>query len=53
MTFALFLCRWGMKLSLNDRAFILLILTLCFCVPTFIIITSYLAIFYTVRCQWS
>ncbi|XP_031431952.1 opsin 9 [Clupea harengus] len=39
---------WGMKLSLNDRAFILLILTLCFCVPTFIIITSYLAIFYTV-----
>ncbi|XP_041964075.1 opsin-5-like [Alosa sapidissima] len=39
---------WRMKLSLNDRAYIFLILTLCFCVPTLIIVTSYSAIFYTV-----
>ncbi|XP_062395731.1 opsin 9 [Sardina pilchardus] len=39
---------WKMKLSLNDRAYIFLILTLCFCVPTLIIVTSYSAIFYTV-----
>ncbi|KAL2084092.1 hypothetical protein ACEWY4_019610 [Coilia grayii] len=39
---------WRMKLSLNDRAYIFLILSLCFCVPILIIVTSYLAIFYTV-----
>ena len=38
-----------MKSSLNDRIYIFLILSLCFGVPTFIIITSYIAIMVTVR----
>ncbi|XP_031432091.1 opsin-5-like [Clupea harengus] len=39
---------WRMKSSLNDRIYIFLILSLCFGVPTFIIITSYIAIMVTV-----
>ncbi|KAL2084782.1 hypothetical protein ACEWY4_020300 [Coilia grayii] len=39
---------WMMKSSLNDRIYIFLILTLCFVGPTFIIITSYIAIMVTV-----
>ncbi|KAI2655496.1 Opsin-5 [Labeo rohita] len=35
---------WRLKSSLNDRVYIFLIMSLCFGVPTFIIITSYLAI---------
>ncbi|XP_058603229.1 opsin 9 [Onychostoma macrolepis] len=35
---------WRMKSSLNDRVYIYLILSLCFGVPTFTIIISYLAI---------
>ncbi|XP_039973338.1 opsin 9 [Xiphias gladius] len=39
---------WRMRLSLNDRIYIFLILTLCFGFPTLTIITSYLAILLTV-----
>ncbi|XP_062394533.1 rhodopsin-like [Sardina pilchardus] len=39
---------WSMKSSLNDRIYIFLIMSLCFGVPTFIIITSYIAIMVTV-----
>ncbi|XP_030641334.1 opsin 9 [Chanos chanos] len=39
---------WRMKSSLNDRVYIFLILTLCFGIPTFTIITSYIAILITV-----
>ncbi|KAJ8392890.1 hypothetical protein AAFF_G00070940 [Aldrovandia affinis] len=35
---------WRMKSSLNDRVYICLILTLCFAVPTFTMMTSYIAI---------
>ncbi|XP_028836840.1 opsin 9 [Denticeps clupeoides] len=35
---------WRMKSSLNDRVYVFLILSLCFCLPTFIIISSYIAI---------
>ncbi|XP_046894782.1 opsin 9 [Hypomesus transpacificus] len=39
---------WKMRSSLKDRAYIFLILTLCFGVPTLTIIVSYLAILRTV-----
>uniref|UniRef100_A0A8C2JN89 Opsin 9 n=1 Tax=Cyprinus carpio TaxID=7962 RepID=A0A8C2JN89_CYPCA len=42
---------WRMKSSLNDRVYIYLILSLCFGVPTFTIITSYLAIL--IKVYWS
>uniref|UniRef100_A0A671NMR0 Neuropeptide Y receptor type 2-like n=1 Tax=Sinocyclocheilus anshuiensis TaxID=1608454 RepID=A0A671NMR0_9TELE len=42
---------WRMKSSLNDRIYIYLILSLCFGLPTFTIITSYLAIL--IKVYWS
>ncbi|XP_041964291.1 rhodopsin-like isoform X1 [Alosa sapidissima] len=39
---------WSMKSSLNDKIYIYLIMSLCFGVPTLIIITSYIAIMVTV-----
>ncbi|XP_016087651.1 uncharacterized protein [Sinocyclocheilus grahami] len=42
---------WRMKSSLNDRVYIYLILSLCFGLPTFTIITSYLAIL--IKVYWS
>ena len=36
--------RWRMKSCFSDRVYILLILMLCFGIPTIIIITSYTAI---------
>ncbi|TRY94306.1 hypothetical protein DNTS_030386 [Danionella cerebrum] len=35
---------WGMKTSITDRIYIFLILTLCFAIPTLIIIVSYISI---------
>lgn len=48
--------RWRIRSSLNDRIYILLILTLCFGCPTFTIITSYVAILLMVSAtdtEWS
>ncbi|XP_074508535.1 opsin 9 [Sebastes fasciatus] len=39
---------WRMRSSLNDRIYILLILVLCFGIPTLTIVASYLAILLTV-----
>lgn len=41
--------RWRMRSSLSDRIYIFLILVLCFGLPSFVIIASYVSILVTVR----